>query len=327
MLQQLRSLVPVPPDKDLGREAVKQQDTGWAMLGLGSHGKEIDKVDDKGVRKIWYFDEVDRQKYLTRFSSDGSLMKFYKENVVVRADLPVTSAANVANERPMRFNERKKDKILALLNAKGQEGGENAVVAMSKVEAIENMHAQDLFHPNNAGLLQEAKAIISIDIWKKGMQAVKDALAQEEKDWGAGPRIFVMDGNGYFYVGTASNGKFHHSSFLSGGPIAAAGEIVVAQEGKIKMISNVSGHYKPGAAFLWQAVQQLKHSLPLKDFNEIVVDIVNAGRVNAREFLQNFNPLETDVKSEHYLSFDPEVAARGVRAYILKHPGIQGGKK
>ncbi len=39
-------------------------------------------------------------------------------------------------------------------------------------------------------------------------------------------------------------GKFHHSSFLAGEKVAAAGEIYI-ERGVIKTITDGSGHYKP----------------------------------------------------------------------------------
>src|SRR5262245_28087078 len=66
--------------------------------------------------------------------------------------------------------------------------------------------------------------------------------------------IFVMDSNGTFY---ASNhhmvGDFHHSSFLAGAAVAAAGELEV-ENGVLKAISNRSGHYRPHRRFGNQAI-------------------------------------------------------------------------
>ncbi|WP_378181399.1 fibronectin type III domain-containing protein [Aquimarina sp. SS2-1] len=57
--------------------------------------------------------------------------------------------------------------------------------------------------------------------------------------------IFVMSENGKIYISkNRAYGEFHHSSFLSGEKISAAGEITI-ENGIIKIISNESGHYKP----------------------------------------------------------------------------------
>ena len=52
-------------------------------------------------------------------------------------------------------------------------------------------------------------------------------------------------------------GKFQHSSFLAGSPIAAAGEIEV-HDGVVKFISGKSGHYRPSAQQLDQMVNNLR---------------------------------------------------------------------
>jgi hypothetical protein len=74
---------------------------------------------------------------------------------------------------------------------------------------------------------------------------------------GSGNAIFVMDESGNIYASTVhSIGKFHHSSFLSGQPVASAGEISVAQ-GVVKEITRRSGHYQPTAEQLNQFLERL----------------------------------------------------------------------
>ncbi len=61
---------------------------------------------------------------------------------------------------------------------------------------------------------------------------------------GDGWCIFVVDTEGNLYAHKHVEAKYHHSTFLSGAPIQAAGEMVVDQ-GKIKVITAKSGHYAP----------------------------------------------------------------------------------
>ncbi|KFF28053.1 hypothetical protein [Chryseobacterium vrystaatense] len=62
--------------------------------------------------------------------------------------------------------------------------------------------------------------------------------------------IFVMSENGKIYVSkNYGYGEFHHSSFLSGKPISAGGEIYI-ERGIIKEITNDSGHYTPPFEFV-----------------------------------------------------------------------------
>ena len=57
--------------------------------------------------------------------------------------------------------------------------------------------------------------------------------------------IFVMDRDGAVYASKDHDpGVFHHSSLLAGGPVASAGEMEVI-EGRVMVISNASGHYRP----------------------------------------------------------------------------------
>jgi hypothetical protein len=64
---------------------------------------------------------------------------------------------------------------------------------------------------------------------------------------GAGRAIFVVDDAGNIYASMSHKpGKFHHSSFLAGGNVLTAGELVV-EKGVLKLISNKSGHYRPPA--------------------------------------------------------------------------------
>lgn len=60
---------------------------------------------------------------------------------------------------------------------------------------------------------------------------------------GSGWGIFVVSFGGQFYLGEHTVGEFHHSSFLSGNPVLAAGEIAI-NNGSIVGLTNKTGHYK-----------------------------------------------------------------------------------
>jgi hypothetical protein len=57
--------------------------------------------------------------------------------------------------------------------------------------------------------------------------------------------IFVLAAQQIFYGGVKSIGEFHHSSFLSGAPVAGAGTFFL-ENGEIVKVSDHSGHYVPG---------------------------------------------------------------------------------
>jgi hypothetical protein len=91
---------------------------------------------------------------------------------------------------------------------------------------------------------------------------------------GAGRAIFVMDEHGNFYASKYHGlGEFHHSSLVSGAPVAAAGEIEV-RNGQLTAISDRSGHYRPSRAFTEQALDELRtNSLNLEG---VALDFVGA---------------------------------------------------
>jgi hypothetical protein len=66
---------------------------------------------------------------------------------------------------------------------------------------------------------------------------------------GQGWAIFVVSPTGKIFSGSHDVGVHHHSSFLGGGAVMAAGEIVV-DTGVVRFITGKSGHYKPAPANL-----------------------------------------------------------------------------
>jgi hypothetical protein len=61
---------------------------------------------------------------------------------------------------------------------------------------------------------------------------------------GRGWAIFVVDTDDLIFMYEQVQGRFHHSSFLSGAPVRCAGEIVV-NHGHVKVVTAKSGHYMP----------------------------------------------------------------------------------
>lgn len=68
--------------------------------------------------------------------------------------------------------------------------------------------------------------------------------------------IFVMDGDGRIFAEDKVTIQ-HHSAFLAGGPVAAAGFIKVVN-GQVTEITNSSGHYMPPYDYTEQALTELK---------------------------------------------------------------------
>lgn len=70
--------------------------------------------------------------------------------------------------------------------------------------------------------------------------------------------IFVMDGKGNLFVSNNQVvGQIHHSSLLAGQPVAGAGEIGVV-DGRIQVLSDRSGHYRPPPECLDQVINYLR---------------------------------------------------------------------
>ncbi len=73
--------------------------------------------------------------------------------------------------------------------------------------------------------------------------------------------VFVMDGKGNLYFQDPAIdeyvGKFHHSSFLGGKPVAMAGTIFINPNGRIEALTSQSGHYRPPAGMIDQVIDEL----------------------------------------------------------------------
>lgn len=76
--------------------------------------------------------------------------------------------------------------------------------------------------------------------------------------------IFVLTSDGRLFLGPDQQvGRFHHSSFLAGKPVACAGVMSVVN-GRIRFISDRSGHYKPGSVHMARFYQWLiEHGIDL----------------------------------------------------------------
>jgi hypothetical protein len=85
--------------------------------------------------------------------------------------------------------------------------------------------------------------------------------------------IFVLDPDGTPFASTeAERGHFHHSSFVAGGPVAAAGEIAVAS-GTPTTVTNRSGHYRPGQVLTGQFLCHLRsHGVDLSRVRLVLQD-------------------------------------------------------
>jgi hypothetical protein len=125
--------------------------------------------------------------------------------------------------------------------------------------------------------------------------------------------IYVMNSAGDIFAGKDVLTVQHHSSFLAGGAVASAGEIDVAS-GRIQLVSNVSGHYRPGPAYLWQALLHMDtNGVALGGVKVEVAGLEALQIPSAQVFFDAFDP------SEEPWMFDPTIAVPELRNR-LTHP-------
>ncbi len=79
-----------------------------------------------------------------------------------------------------------------------------------------------------------------------------NGINSREKD----AAMFVMGPDGQIYARQQELYKVHHSSFLGGAPVAAAG-LMVVKDGYIQSITNDSGHYSPNKFITQQVLDEL----------------------------------------------------------------------
>jgi hypothetical protein len=116
------------------------------------------------------------------------------------------------------------------------------------------------------------------------------------QDWTKFRCIWVMScpesGSPTFYSHVGKLGRFHHSSFLAGGAVMAAGEWTI-ENGKLRHINACSGHYKPEDWRFLKACAVLKNEgvITRETKLEVWKDGQAAGRelVDCLPFLKDFN--------------------------------------
>lgn len=90
---------------------------------------------------------------------------------------------------------------------------------------------------------------------RHGLLYRKDGITpfNTKRFYGEKKLLFVIAKDKKIYAARGVSKKIHHSSFLRGEDVLAAGKIV-SRNGKILRLSNNSGHYKPCAEHFLQAI-------------------------------------------------------------------------
>ncbi len=75
----------------------------------------------------------------------------------------------------------------------------------------------------------------------------------------SGLAIYVVSPDQKLYAGESVFGKFHHSSFLGGAPVLAAGELR-CEDGRLVRITDQSGHYRPSRRYAFNFLLFLRRN-------------------------------------------------------------------
>lgn len=202
---------------------------GWALLGLREDHRTRDLGKSKTSQEPW------QVKYAV--SQVGEISK----------EVQTMLGQNMLRSRESMLLTMK-DGLLQ--NAKGEnlDTSSGGVLGQAQNERMQVLRKK----------IEEAKKAGLGDKVSKLEQKLDTAWHRPQQDKNiSGKFIYVMNAKGEFFATKPEVFKIHHSTMLAGGAVACAGEISVSG-GKINAISNLSGHYRPGPAYLWQAVQQLK---------------------------------------------------------------------
>jgi hypothetical protein len=157
--------------------------------------------------------------------------------------------------------------------------------------AMREVRRGEQLPPRNARLEQRVVRYLSaaerqayrVDIDDHGLVRSADGNLYNTPRAEFGGGIWVMRGNGRFYASAGI--RLTHSSLAGGGTVAAAGTWNV-EDGRITLLTDLSGHYEPPHALTRQAVQELRRlgvHLPdevIKLYQDAIVsDVPGAGDI------------------------------------------------
>jgi len=125
------------------------------------------------------------------------------------------------------------------------------------------------------------------------------------------PQIFVMDQNNKIYFGTYHNGRFHHTSFLSGGATKGSGEFYL-ENGILTNITSKSGHYWPNEEMIiatLEALQKEGIDLSKVQFTLVTKEDPKVEYTSAAEYLQavkkaEANPVDNRPKTKSWTVYN-----------------------
>jgi hypothetical protein len=249
----------------------EQSSKGWAQIGIreGMRDQETYKGRERGLDSSGALGNT--TKYLL---SEGQVLtnraeKLLKDNLKAGA------------------GQKREDFVLRFVDGKFVNSGGQAVDTTSVAPLAQEVNE---FINKITGKLDKHPVGEKLSKLKGKLDSIKSVEGQKQLGLG-GRYIFVMNAAGQIFAGPSQVGIMHHSSFLAGGAVAGAGEIQIAG-GAVTAISNTSGHYRPGPAYLWQVCKQLEMlGCPMDSVKVDVMGVPSAFK-SAAEFLGAMNPAE-----------------------------------
>lgn len=120
---------------------------------------------------------------------------------------------------------------------------------------------------------------------KDGLLFRKDGIIpiDTKHSYGNHSLLYVICEDKKIYSGRGAKYILHHSSFLAGGDVLAAGKLMTSG-GKVVFISNNSGHYRPSAQYLLQAIKHF-HDLGVLS-PDAIIDFRHHGKLGLKEGLE-----------------------------------------
>ena len=123
------------------------------------------------------------------------------------------------------------------------------------------------------------------NLYREGANTVFRTVFHSTHFSGPGTAIFVISPEKILYAGSHEVGRFHHSSFLAGSAVLAAGEIRTNSQGEITWFSNKSGHYRPEKKQVINALEFFKSKGV--DLSQVIFYNMQTYRsTNAQKFLE-----------------------------------------
>jgi hypothetical protein len=135
--------------------------------------------------------------------------------------------------------------------------------------------------------LTEDLILQNCDTYLMGYYGGREKHINPDNNFGKGIACYVWAPNDDVFIADHKSGKFHHSSFLSGGNVKCAGMIGI-KSGLVTELSNDSGHYKPRLDEFYAFVRFLRARHVISD--DCYLKVATGGNDGWRGLNSEFNP-------------------------------------